>query len=170
MKKKPRKTFIIATLFVFGLIVLLTLAYFYFASGKINTIKVYFFRREKMVAVERALRPDQSPLRQALLSLLAGPNQKEREQGIITQFPFGVKVLGIALKNGIATVNLSARINAYGGGATRVRGMIAQVVYTVTELPGIEKVWIWVEGKSEVTLGSEGLVLDKPLRRNDAGY
>ena len=69
-----------------------------------------------------------------------------------------------------AIINFNARLEEYGGGATHVRGMIAQIVYTATGLQGIDKAWIWVEGKKSIVLGGEGLVLDKPLTREDTGY
>ena len=48
-----------------------------------------------------------------------------------------------------------------------VEGIVAQLVYTATGLPGVEQAWLWVEGQSEVVLGGEGLVLDHPLSRRD---
>jgi len=170
MKKKTRKRIVQAIVFLTALIILSTLGYLYFANQKESGINIYFFKGEKLVAVERALHSDESPLAQALQDLFAGPSQEEIDQGIITQLPGGIKLLSFKVKQGVAIINLNSRINAYGGGASRVMGMIAQIVYTATELPGIEKVWIWVEGKKEVELGGEGLVLDRPLTRNDAAY
>jgi len=45
--------------------------------------------------------------------------------------------------------------------------MIGQIVYTITEVPGIKKVWIKMEGEKELVLGGEGLVIDRPLSRED---
>ena len=170
MKKKTRKRVVRAIVFLTVAIILSTVVYLYFANQKERGVKIYFFKGEKLFAVERAVRADEVPLTQALQDLFAGPSQEEIDRGLITQLPDGIKLLSFKIKQGVAIVNLNSRINAYGGGAARVRGMIAQIVYTVTELPGIDKAWIWVEGKNEVTLGGEGLVLDRPLIRNDAAY
>lgn len=116
-----------------------------------------------MVAVERPLGADEEPLPKAMAELLSGP----KEAGLSTQIPTGTKILRLQVKKGTAILDFNRKLESYGGGSARVEGMIAQIVYTATEVPGIEKVWIWIEGEKEIVLGGEGLVLDRPLSRSD---
>ncbi len=132
-----------------------------------TAVKVYFFKGEKLTAVERPLSANEAPLSKALTELISGPSETERGQGISTQIPRGTKVLSMLIKDDIAIINFNRKLENYGGGSARLEGMIAQIVYTATEVPGIKKVWIWMEGEKELVLGGEGLVLDKPLSRRD---
>jgi spore germination protein GerM len=129
--------------------------------------KAYFYKDEKLFAVSRQPRPDLPPLQQAIEELLAGPSERERGEGITTMIPPGVRVIQVKADKSMAIIDLSRQLEGYGGGSTKVEGIVAQIVYTATELPGIDKVWIWVEGQRSVVLGGEGLVLDRPLGRPD---
>ena len=119
------------------------------------------------MAVERPLDANEALLTKAFAELLSGPSETEKAQGISTQIPAGTKVLNILVKDEIVIVNFNRKLESYGGGSARLEGMIAQIVYTATEVPGVKKAWIWMEGKKELVLGGEGLVLDKPLSRRD---
>jgi len=99
--------------------------------------------------------------------LLAGPKP---EEGASSELPRGVKILGIKVRGQTAMIDFNHKLEDCGGGSARLQGMIAQIVYTATDVPGVEKAWILIEGKKEVVLGGEGLVLDRPLGRSDLGY
>ena len=131
------------------------------------TVRAYFFKGDRLAAVERRQRPDQPPLKQALEETLAGPTAREMAAGFTTQIPPAVKLRGATVKGRVAIIDLSRELEDYGGGSARVEGIVAQLVYTATGLPGVEQAWLWVEGQSEVVLGGEGLVLDHPLSRRD---
>ncbi len=135
--------------------------------AKTPTLKAYFFKEEKLFAVERKQVPERPPLQQAIEALLAGPTEAEQRAGVSTMLPSGIKLRLAKTDRSLAIVDLDRRIENYGGGSAKIEGLIAQIVYTATELPGIEKVWIWVEGQKEIVLGGEGLVLDRPLGRQD---
>lgn len=136
-------------------------------TGKAPTIKTYFFKDEKLFAVERKQNPDLPPLKQAIEELLAGPTQQEQRDGVSTMLPAGVKLIQVKTDKTVAIIDLGKQLEDYGGGSAKVEGIVAQIVYTATAIPGIDKAWIWVEGQHEVVLGGEGLVLDHPLGRQD---
>ncbi|MDD5593947.1 MAG: GerMN domain-containing protein [Candidatus Margulisbacteria bacterium] len=133
-------------------------------------VGAYFFKGEKLISVERPLRPDVPPLKQAIEALLSGPTPQEAAEGITTQLPAGVKIRQLKVEKTIAVIDLSRELEDYGGGSAKVEGLIAQLVFTVTDIPGIKKAWIWVEGHHDIVLGGEGLVLDRPLGREDVKY
>jgi spore germination protein GerM len=141
------------------------LLYFSPAAEKAFTVKVYFFKEDQLVAVERSLPADKSLLREAIEQLLAGPTAAEKKQGIVSQLADKIKVRGLKIKGGVAIVNFSRELASGSAGAGRLRAMMQQIVYTATAISGVEKVWLWVEGEKEVVLGGEGLVLDQPLGR-----
>lgn len=173
MGKKRKNKNLIGLLFIVGLALCL-LIYLWLTNGQKeagkNSVKVYFISGDSLVAVERKLLPGEVPLEKAIKELLNGPSQAEVARGVTTQIPVGTKAIGITQKKNIAIVNVNNKIEDYGGGSTRLQGMIEQIVYTATGLPGIEKIWIWEEGKRELVLGGEGLVLDHPLSRGEVGF
>jgi spore germination protein GerM len=149
----------------------LTAAVLYWSSpSKAPEVQVYFFQGDRLTAVTRPLPPDRAPLEVALRELLKGPSEAEKAAGLSTQLPAGIKIRALRSEREIATIDFSGRLEAYGGGSSRVEGLVAQIVYTATAVPGINKAWIWLAGQKEVVLGGEGLVLDKPLGRGDLAY
>ena len=77
----------------------------------------------------------------AMRALLAGPNAEElgARPAMYTDIPDGTRLLGLAISNGVATVNLSAE---FGAAATHssATGRLAQVVYTLTQFPTVTRV------------------------------
>ena len=128
---------------------------------------LYFFRGDgALKPVMRPLETSPDPA-QAIRALIAGPSPEEISAGYSTQIPTGVRLLSFKASNMTAEVNLSRELASYGGGAARVQGLLAQIVYTATEFRGIAKVKLLVNGSSDVVLGGEGLVVDKPMGRGD---
>jgi spore germination protein GerM len=164
---KTKKNNFYITLTAAAIVLIAVFVWANWPLGKASTIKTYFYKEEKLFAVERKQNPGQSPLKQAIEELLAGPTQPEQNDGVSTMLPSGVRVIQTKTDKSVAIVDLSRQLEDYGGGSTKVEGLVAQIVYTATEIPGIDKAWIWVEGQHEVVLGGEGLVLDHPLGRQD---
>ena len=103
----------------------------------------------------------------AMKSLLAGPPPiKGESAGPSTAIPEGVRLLGLAVKSGIATVNLSTEFDA-DGGKESMQDRLAQVVYTLTQFGTIRSVVFQVEGETVTVFGGEGLTLDGPQTRAD---
>lgn len=168
-KKRKKSNFLLFAVAITILVVAVaTGAYFWaLTQQKQPSVKVYFYKGDKLFAVERPLNAGDAPLQKAIEELLAGPSPDEKLEGITTQLPAGTRVLHMRARDKVAIIDFNRKLEAYGGGSARLEGMIAQIVYTATEVPGIEKAWIWMEGEKEVVLGGEGLVLDKPLSRRE---
>jgi len=73
-------------------------------------------------------------------------------------------LLGIAIGNGTATVDLSGAFES-GGGSLSMLGRLAQVTYTLTQFPTVGSVVFHVDGKPVTAFGGEGIVLDHPATR-----
>jgi hypothetical protein len=96
----------------------------------------------------------------AIHGLIAGPNNEALSPSI----PEGTKLLSINIDNGLCTVDFSREfIDNHSGGSAGELMTLSSIVNTLTEFPEIERVQIWVEGKSGETLGN--MLLDEPLYR-----
>lgn len=63
-----------------------------------------------------------------------------------------VRLLGVTLANGVATVNFSKELAAYGGGADRIRVIQAQISQTLQQFATIKSVRVAVEGQTQGVL------------------
>jgi germination protein M len=136
------------------------------AATGTTTVRAYFSREEKMAAATRLIPKTQQVGAEAIKVLLEGPNAAEVEAGMVTCIPEGTTFLGLAIKNGVATVDLSAKYES-GGGSLSMFTRLAQVVFTLTQFPSVDGVRFKLDGKLIDMLGGEGIIIDKPLDRED---
>jgi germination protein M len=102
----------------------------------------------------------------AMNALLKGSAvQRDGFADISSAIPGGTKLLGLTIKNGVATVDLSGEF-AKGGGSASSQFRLAQVVYTLTQFPTVKSVLFKVDGTTVTVFGSEGIVLDGPVGRS----
>ena len=137
------------------------------------SLEVWFSRDKGLVAVRRAHAPTQLVATAAMNALLEGPTAAERSAGLRAPCPPGTRLLGIAIHDGLATVDLTSEYQS-GGGAPSMQTRLGQVVYTLTQFPTVEKVRFRLDGEPVNVFSSEGIVLKKPgrperLRRPAAG-
>lgn len=113
-----------------------------------------------LVPVARSGIDPAAPATPTMNALLAGPTPGEQSgtPAISTAIPSGVEVLGLVIEGGVATVDLSAGF-ASGGGSFSMLGRVAQVVFTLTQFPTVDRVEFEIEGEAVDTLGGEGVVL-----------
>jgi spore germination protein GerM len=103
----------------------------------------------------------------AIDQLLAGPTSAEAgDRTVTTAVPGGTDLLGLTIKDGVATVDMSTEFDS-GGGTASMQYRLAQVVYTLTQFPTVKSVLFQVEGKTVTVFGSEGIALDGPQARDD---
>jgi spore germination protein GerM len=103
----------------------------------------------------------------AMNALLKGPDPDvARERTITTAIPAGTRLLDLAIKSGVATVDLSTEFDS-GGGSASLQYRLAQVVYTLTQYGTVRSVVFQIEGQTVTVFGSEGIVLDGPVARAD---
>ncbi|MFI9150306.1 GerMN domain-containing protein [Streptomyces sp. NPDC053367] len=102
----------------------------------------------------------------AVRALLAGPRGTEARHGRTTAIPSGARLRSLAVRDKVATADLSGRYDD-GGGTLSIRARLAQVVYTLTRYPSIEKVRFRLDGRPVTSFGGEGIRLDRPVGRAD---
>jgi hypothetical protein len=133
------------------------------ATPRRVTTAVYFLHGEYVSPAPRTVTAPATAAG-ALHALLAGPSGTEARQGRTTAIPSGTTLRSLAVRDKVATVDLSGRYDD-GGGTLSMRARLAQVVYTVTRYPGIEKVRFQLDGKPVTSFGGEGIVLNRPVGR-----
>lgn len=126
---------------------------------------IYFVFGEKLVATRRTVQMGDN-LKQVVESLLAGPNALESEIGFGTAIPSGTRLRAVRLVGGTAQVDLSADYGS-GGGSLSMLLRVAQVVFTLTELPGVERVEFLIEGSPVDSIGGEGVAVAGGVTRAD---
>lgn len=138
-----------------------------------TALRVYFFlggpeRSAGLVPVIREVPATPALARAAIRALLDGPESRERDASppISSRVPAGSKLLGLAIEDGVATVDLSGEFESGGDSASQL-GRLGQVVYTLTQFSTVRSVAFRVDGRPVSTFGSEGIVLDGPVGRAD---
>ena len=134
------------------------------------TVKVYFTRGEQLAGVQRPVPSGGTPERAALRELLEGPTAAERERGIATTIPQGARIRAVDVdSDGTATADFGFdpghRATARDVSLRPARA--AQVIYTLTALPGVRSVTILVNGRKRASFIGRELVLKGPLAQRD---
>jgi hypothetical protein len=127
-------------------------------------VVVYLLRGELLAPAARLAPAGAAPGPAALEELVAGPTAAEREAGLSSAVPEGTRLLGLAVEDGRATVDLSGTF-ASGGGSLSSAARLAQLVFTVTRLATVDEVVLRLDGRPVQVFGGEGIVLDLPLTR-----
>jgi len=101
-----------------------------------------------------------------LQSLFEGPTGADQEVGAVSAIPSGTKLLGVKREGSVLNVDVSSEFE-FGGGSLSMQLRVAQVIYTATQIEGIEAVRILVEGERVEAIGGEGVIVAEPLTRRD---
>ncbi len=101
-----------------------------------------------------------------MTALLEGPSTAETQAGLATAVPAGTRLLGLSIANGTASVDLSSRFGS-GGGSESVFMRLAQVAYTLTQFPSVDRVRFLVGGERARVFSTEGLILAETSTRKD---
>lgn len=134
-------------------------------AAVVTDVHVYLVQGEKLVAAHRAPQvKGGAVLRAALTELFQGPNPFERSVGLTSAVPAGTVLNDVALSAGTATVDVS-RAYESGGGTLSMGLRLAQVVYTATQFPTVQRVVFRLDGQPVTVFSGEGIVIDHPATR-----
>jgi germination protein M len=118
-----------------------------------------------LVATLRKVPMSNTPATAAINALLAGPSAAERGHQISSAIPDGSRLLGLTIKNRLATIDLSSEFEA--GDSASIHNRLGQVVYTLTQFSTVHSVTFKIEGQTAGIFGSAGVTLDGPVGRAD---
>jgi hypothetical protein len=164
-----RRTLLLAALV--GAIVLGGLAPTVAASPSI-VVRAYFVMDDSsgggagVVPVLRRIPTTTGVAAAAVRQLLAGPTTTERTTSprISTAIPSGTRLLGLTIRDGTATVDLSGRFAA-GGGTAGMFARLGQLTWTLTQFSTVSRVRLRLDGRAVTTFSGEGLILPRYLTR-----
>jgi len=116
-------------------------------------VTVFFVGHGQLVPVGRTVSADEEVATAAVQALLYGPTEKESSETIDTVIPAGTRLLSSAVDGTIASVSLSeeflgGRVGAPppGEDEAEYQTRLAQIIFTVTAVSGIETVELSVAG------------------------
>jgi len=118
-----------------------------------------------LLPVDRELPQSDSPLRDAVLALLGGPDAREKHRGLVSMIPAETRLRSATVKSRTAYLDFSESFRFTAGGVEGLTAELRQVVSTATEFPTVDKVQILIEGQKVQYLGTEGVRIDEPLSR-----
>lgn len=128
------------------------------------TMTIYLVSHDRLAPVTRDVPPPGGP-EQALSELLAGVTRQEAASGIRTAIAPATEARPTAVADGDVRVDLS---RAFLGGGTKEQILAAaQIVYTVTALPGLDSVSFTLSGRLVEVPSADGKLRAGPLRRSD---
>jgi hypothetical protein len=133
-------------------------------APKTTTLRIYLLRDEKVAPVARQIPATEAVGRAAVEQLLAGP--RAADGALATAVPDATRLLGLTVRDGVATVDVSGEF-ASGGGSLSMQARLAQLVYTLTQFPTVSRVRLELDGERITTLGGEGISVDHPLARDE---
>jgi len=128
-------------------------------------VSVYLLRGEDVQPVSRPA-TGTGVAATAVRALLAGPTAAERAGGLTSTIPGGTSLRGLTIRDGLATVDLSGHFDD-GGGSFSMTARVAQLVFTLTRFPTVDRVILMLDGRRVTALGGEGVDLSDPVGRDD---
>ena len=67
---------------------------------------------------------------------------------LTSDLPEGTRIIESSLKGNLLTLNFNRALTKYGGNA-REDGLLKQILYSMKQIEGVERIRILIEGKSE---------------------
>jgi spore germination protein GerM len=142
--------------------------FFIMNKKETNAVHVYFYYQDRLISVSRQVAPDDNKAKLAIIALLNGPHAEEQTRGLFSLLPKGLQVSEINRQGKTLTVYFSKELLTVSGGYEQINGMIKQIVFTLTDLPGITSVGFRITGhpNAALALGGEGYIISAPLTRD----
>jgi hypothetical protein len=98
--------------------------------------------------------------------LLAGPTPSEQAVDLSSAVPPSSHLLSLNITDGIATANFDAAFSAPSAPGNEL-ARVAQVVYTLTQFPTVQRVAFQINGVTPGTFASGAVSVVRPLGRMD---
>jgi len=116
------------------------------------------------VKINRSLAVSNTPLKDSLEALLAGPTADERKRGLISVVPAGSRLLSVRVDGSTAYLNFNEEFQYNTRGREGCAAQIKQIVWTATEFSNIQNVQFLIEGDVVDSL-PEGIMINNPIGR-----
>ncbi|HHW48954.1 MAG TPA: GerMN domain-containing protein, partial [Clostridiaceae bacterium] len=80
---------------------------------------------------------------------------------LFTEIPGETELIKSSIKENLLTLDFNSGITSYGGGTAREDGILKQILYSMKQVDGVERVRILIEGGTKDL--PEGSDISKPL-------
>jgi len=131
-------------------------------AGPTSAVSLYLTEGDTLRRVARTI-PKVTGIGAATLrALLAGPTPEEAASGLGTAIPSGTRLLGLIIKEGVATVDLSRQFEVTGN-EEGVTVALAQVTCTIDQFDTVTGVRFAIDGKDVGVVSGNGTVTERPL-------
>ena len=126
---------------------------------------VYLVNAEnRLVEVSKEV-PFPGEAQDTMRTLLEGPDTEDLEEGLISLIPPGTLLLDVeGPVDGVVTIDLTGNLPTEGEG---LRLALAQIVYTVTAIQGVDRVLFELNGQPREVPDDTGETTAEPLGRGD---
>jgi spore germination protein GerM len=135
---------------------------------------LYFIRVDQgdgtigRIKVNRAMPVSDSPMVDVLNTLLKGPTDAEKRQGLISLIPPGTRILGASIRGSTAYISFSEEFQINNThGMVGYAAQLQQLVWTVTEFSTVKDVQVLIEGSKVDYLGGESIWIGSPISRDN---
>jgi len=127
---------------------------------------IYLIQESAMaqVKVNRKLNVSDTPLKDSIAALLAGPTADERRRGMISLVPEGSSLLSVRVEGTTAVLDFNQEFRYNTRGSEGCAAQIKQIVWTATEFPNVKDVQFLIDGQ-RVDFLSEGVTIRNPIGR-----
>jgi hypothetical protein len=134
-----------------------------FARGRANEgpsralrVTVFLVQDGRVVPVRRKGTSTRPLPELVARAVLAGPTQREKTNGIDSSLDEEIELFGVTEEDGVATLDLSPNFQTADQRVYLLR--IAQLVYTLTELDGIDSVRFLLDGRQADSRGAPFII------------
>jgi hypothetical protein len=126
---------------------------------------IYLVGDDRLRPVLRGARREPTP-RAQLERLLQGPTPAEADAGLRTLLTPDVTIDRVRVVDGVAVVTLSGTATAQPSAHERALA-VAQLVYTATAIPEVQRVRFEVDGEAAEIPRGDGTLTNRPVGRED---
>jgi hypothetical protein len=133
-------------------------------AGTKMTLSVWFERDGELWLSTRSVARTPAAATAAITRLFAGPNAAETGAGVGSAIPAGTHLRGISIAGGVATIDVGRRVAAPADRKS-IRMRLAQLTYTATQFPTVDKVRLEVAG--QVVTSIDSAPVPQPAARRD---
>lgn len=115
--------------------------------------------------VKREVPAGKNKLTYAIQALISGPDASEKSQGVFSEVPKNVKLLGVVESDSKIIIDISGNVQT-GGGADSIYSRMKQIIKTALHNSSKKPIYLYIDGKQAEVLGGEGIMITQPLSEN----
>lgn len=136
------------------------------AAPRFSATSVFLLDNDDYLVEVRRQLPGDVRVVSSIGSLLTPPSEAEVNNGLRSAISSTTELRGvIGPEDGLVTIDLSSEISDVSPDSVRLA--LAQIVYTATAVPGVDRVLFQVDGEAREVPNGEGQSTAEPLSRAD---